>query len=157
LITDECGFDGEGPLTSKLIESLLSHKEREWLLAGHTNVKTELDEFITALGQPTDSNGNAISDFTWSFGMKEFRKTFRKNRESTACGPSGLNMSYWKACAEDDDIAMVQAFFIEKAFQFGFSYPRWQTSWHCMLKKDDKPYIHRLQITQLFKGILTER
>jgi hypothetical protein len=151
-ITDECGFDGEGPLTSKLIESLLSHQEKERLLDGHANVKTELDEFITALGQPTDSNGNALHDFTWSFGMKEFRKTFRKTRESTACGPSGLNMSYWKACAEDEDIATVQAFFIEKAFQFGFSYPRWQISWHCMLKKDDKPYIHRLRIIQLFEG-----
>jgi hypothetical protein len=61
-------------------------------------------------------------------------------------------MSYWKACAEDDDIATVQAFFIEKAFQFGFSYPRWQISLHCMLKKDDKPYIHRLRIIQLFEG-----
>jgi hypothetical protein len=141
-ITDECGFDGEGPLTSKLIESLLTHKEKERLLDGHTNVKTELDEFITALGQPTDSNGNALNNFTWSFGMKEFRKTFRKTRESTACGPSGLNMSYWKACAEDDNIATIQAFFIEKVFQFGFLYPRWQISWHCMLKKDNKPYIH---------------
>jgi hypothetical protein len=62
-------------------------------------------------------------------------------------------MSYWKACAEDDDIATVQAFFIEKAFQFGFSYPCWKISWHCMLlKKDQKPFLHRLHIIQLFEG-----
>lgn len=120
---------GKGPLASKLIENLLSTKEREWLLAGHTEVKNELDAFITAMGQPTDSNCNAMNDFNWQFSMKEFRRTFQKTRESTACDLSGLNMSYWKASAEDDDIATVQAFFIEKAFQFGFAYPRWQTSW----------------------------
>jgi hypothetical protein len=61
-------------------------------------------------------------------------------------------MSYWKASAEDDDIARVHSFLIEKAFRYGFSYPRWQVSWHCMLQKKDRPFIHRLRIIQLFEG-----
>ncbi len=61
-------------------------------------------------------------------------------------------MSYWKAIAEDDDLAEVHAFLIEKAFQYGFTYKRWTTSWHCMLQKDNKPYLHRLRIIQLFEG-----
>jgi hypothetical protein len=61
-------------------------------------------------------------------------------------------MSYWKACTEDKDLARVQAFFIEKAFQYCFSYPHWRVSWHCMLQKDKVPYLHRLRIIQLFEG-----
>jgi hypothetical protein len=151
-IVEACGFDGDKSAAAKIIGNILSTSERARLMSGHNEVKDELDEFITALGRPTDNNGNIFGDFTWQFGMKEFRKTFWKTRESTACSPSGLNMSYWKACAEDDDIATVQAFFIEKAFQFGFSYPCWKTSWHCMLKKDQKPFLHRLRIIQLFEG-----
>ncbi len=107
---------------------------------------------MKAMVKPRNSIGTTIPDFSWSFGLKEYKRTFRKTRESTSCGPSGINMSYWKACTEDDDLARVQAFFIEKAFQYSFSYPRWQTSWHCMLQKDATPYLHRLRIIQLFEG-----
>jgi hypothetical protein len=151
-IVDGCGTEGDGPLTNKILENSLTNQERYDLINEHADVRDELDTFITALARPKDNNGNIINDFEWKYGIEEYRKTFRRTRECTACGPSGLNMSFWKAIAEDDDLAEVQAFLIEKAFQFGFTYTRWKTSWHCMLKKDSAPYLHRLRIIQLFEG-----
>jgi hypothetical protein len=95
----------------------------------------ELNAFIRALAKPQKKCGTPISDFEWKCGIKEFRSTFRKTKESTSCGPSGINMSYWKAVSEDGDIARVHSFLIEKAFRHGFSYPKWQESWHCMLQR----------------------
>jgi hypothetical protein len=151
-IVDGCGFDGDGPLAAKILDNALSNQEKHEILEGHSEVKDELDKFLSALAKPKDKNGNYIHDFLWSYGIKEYWKTFRRTRESTACGPSGLNMSFWKAIAEDDELAGVHAFLIEKAFQYGSSYHRWKTSWHCMLKKDKKPFLHRLRIIQLFEG-----
>jgi hypothetical protein len=151
-IADGCGFDGGKQMTDKILNNTLTNLERSTILNERKSVSDELDQFLIALVKPTNGNGVPIPDFTWKYGIEEFRSTFRRTRESTACGPSGLNMSYWKACTEDDDLAQVQAFFIEKAFRHGFSYKRWQNSWHCMLKKDETPFLHRLRITQLFEG-----
>jgi hypothetical protein len=151
-IVEGCGYDGDGPLTQKILDDALDNNEKYNLLNDYPDLRDELDTFITALAKPKDSNGIPINDFSWSYGVKEFRRTFRRTRESTACGPSGLNMSFWKALAEDDDLAEVHAFLIEVAFRLGFSYKRWKLSWHCMLKKDKKPFLHRLRIIQLFEG-----
>jgi hypothetical protein len=151
-IVDTCGIDGDGDMVEKILEGTLQECDSFDLLNEYSDPHNVLQKFILALAKPRNEYGRPINDFEWKFGVKEFRSTFRKTRESTSCSPSRLNMSYWKACAEDDDIARVQSFFIEKAFRFGFSYPRWQVSWHCMLKKKDLPYIHRLRIIQLFEG-----
>ena len=111
--------------------------------------KGELSHFITALstkvkdGDPT---------FQWEYGAKEFTTTFRKTRESTACGPSSLHMSHYRAATERQHIASVHAFFIWAAFKLGFSYDRWEVSWHCMLQKMKEPYVDKLRIIQLFEG-----
>jgi hypothetical protein len=151
-IVDSCGIDGDGSMVEKILMGTLKDCEQMDLINGYSDLNDILKIFITAMAKPRLENGSLISDFEWKFGVPEFRATFRKTRESTSCGPSGLNMSYWKACSEDDDIARVQSFFIEKAFRYGFSYPRWQVSWHCMLKKKAIPYIHCLCIIQLFEG-----
>ena len=99
----------------------------------------------------TDKDCN-IDEFQWKYGVEEYKATFSKTRESTACGPSGLHMSHWKAALERDEIMRVHAFFIWSAFQFGFSYPRWEVSWHCMLQKKDYPFSQKMRIIQLFEG-----
>jgi hypothetical protein len=151
-LVEDCGIDGNGKLVRRLLEGTLSDYDVRRYSASSSDSVEELHAFIRALAKPNKSNGTRILDFDWEYGIKEFRATFRRTRESTSCGPSGLNMSYWKAVSEDNDIARVHSFLIEKAFRHGFSYSRWQESWHCMLKKKDKPYIHRLRIIQLFEG-----
>ena len=49
-------------------------------------------------------------------------------------------------------IAKKHSFFIWAGFQFGFSYPRWETSWHSMLLKKQHPFSQKLRIIQLFEG-----
>ena len=46
----------------------------------------------------------------------------------------------------------VHASLIWAAFAMGITYKRWTISWHCMIKKMDKPYINKLRIIQLFEG-----
>ena len=91
-------------------------------------------------------------EFEWDFGVTEYKALFDKTRESMACGPSGLHMSHCVAACEDKAIAEVHAFFIWSAFALGFSYQRWQVSYHCMIQKLSQPYIHKLRIVQLFEG-----
>ena len=61
-------------------------------------------------------------------------------------------MSHWKAACERREIARVHAFFMWAAFEFGFTYSRWEQSWHCMIKKLKDPLLPKLRIVQLFEG-----
>ena len=61
-------------------------------------------------------------------------------------------MSHWKAALEREPIMRVHAFYIWAAFQFGFSYERWEVLWHCMLQKKELPYSQKMRIIQLFEG-----
>jgi hypothetical protein len=151
-IVQDCGIDGDGHIITQLLNGMLSEYNLKRYTTNLADVQEELNAFIWALAKPTKENGHKILDFDWKYGVTEFRATFRRTKESTSCGPSGLNMSYWKAASEDNDIARVHSFLIEKALRYGFSYPRWQESWHCMLQKKAKPFIHRLRIIQLFEG-----
>ena len=104
------------------------------------------ENFIQALRYATNNEDKQIGTLQWEYGIKEYKDTFSKTRESTACGPSGLHMSHWKAALERDGIIRIHSFFIWAAFQFGFSYDRWEQSWHCMLKKKDEPYSQKMRI-----------
>ena len=81
------------------------------------------------------TSGKTIRPYEWSFGPEEYKATFGKTKETTACGPSGIHMSHWKAALENTKIMEVHSFFIWSAFQFGHSYQRWDVSWHCMIQK----------------------
>ena len=50
--------------------------------------------------------------------------------------------------------AITHSFFVWAAFQFGFTYTRWEISWHCMLKKKEHPFSQKMRIIQLFEGDL---
>jgi hypothetical protein len=149
--------------TGSFAEKLGHHGENEeffaQLLRGLDNAtqyddeyphyKGELAPFIASLKSQVQVDDTT---FQWTFGTKEFIKTFRKTRESTSCGPSSLHMSHFCAATERPKIAEVHAFFIWAAFQLGFSYDRWEVSWHCMLQKMKEPYVDKLRIIQLFEG-----
>lgn len=117
----------------------------------------EASAFIKALQYTVDSNGQLVTEkFEWKFGLDEYRQVFKHTCEETACGPSGLHMSFWKVALERDAIAEVHTFFIWAAFELGFLYDRWQMSWHCMLQKKKHPYYHKMRIIQLFEGDFNE-
>ena len=108
-------------------------------------------EFLRALRYKKDEN-EEIETFDWKFGVEEYLQVFNKTKEATACGPSGLHMSHWKAACERPEIARVHAFFMWAAFAIGFTYERWENSWHCMIKKLNQPLLPKLRIVQLFEG-----
>ena len=99
------------------------------------NSNNTLADFIASMRYAQTNDGQPIEEFRWTYGVDEYIDTFSKTRESTSCGPSGLHMSHWKAALERKIIMRVHSFFMWSAFQFGYSYERWETSWHVMLQK----------------------
>ena len=119
-----------------------------------TNFGDSLERFMNSMKRVTLKNGSTVEDFKWKFGKNEYRETFKKTKEATSCGPSGLHMSHWKAALQSEMLMEIHSFFIWAAFEFGYTYNRWEQSWHCMLEKKAKPYSQKLRIIQLFEGDL---
>ena len=134
------------------IESFLEGNDRELEEVTEEGSQPMLKSFIKAMARPHNAEGTQVKTFRWKYGLEEYKQTFSKTRESTACGPSGLHMSHWKVAMERDCIASLHAFFIWASFQFSFTYPRWEVSWHCMLQKKKFPFTQKLRIIQLFEG-----
>ena len=112
----------------------------------------ELKLFLQHMQRPKNEDGTRIPDMKWEFGPEEFRDTFSKKREDTACGPSGITMQFYRIFCLDDDLAKLHATFIYLPFRYGFSLKRWQQSVHFMLMKIDVPLWEKLRIIQLLEG-----
>ena len=127
-------------MESEVIEQILTGMDMtKDTTTMHSEYDYTLEHFIKSMKRATDHAGNEIKVYKWNFGVEEYKEVFGKTKETTACGPSGLHMSHWKAALENNIIMEIHAFFIWAAFQFGFSYERWETSWHCMLLKKKTP------------------
>ncbi len=148
-VLDHCGWFAEHEGVQQLLDGLLDTVQ---LGSQYPHFPREATAFLQALGQSARPDGRPTEPFRWTYGVEEYTATFRKTRESTACGPSGLHMSHWKAACKRERIARVHAFFICAAFQFGFSYERWERSWHCMIPKTKVAIYPKLRIIQLFEG-----
>ena len=143
-LCDDMGFDNDNDDT---IQALIDgNLDLDKYTSQYPDLKKELEAFLTAAANPTRT------EMSWKFGMKEYQDLFNKTRESTACGPSGLHMSHWKALALDDELSTINSIFLWAAFHLGFVYDRWLISWHCMLLKKRHPYVNKLRIIQLFEG-----
>ena len=148
-ILENCGWYGEEEGMEKILEGMLNVNEmaKEYPEFGQEGVA-----FLNALRYRKDKDGKKAVPFKWNFGIDEYMAVFNKTNESTACGPSGLHMSHWKAACERPKIARVHAFFMWAAFEHGFTYKRWEQSWHCMIQKLKDPLLPKLRIVQLFEG-----
>ena len=80
-------------------------------------------EFLHAPRIDMDKNGEKPESFRWKFGVEQYKEVFNHTKEVTACGPSGLHMSHWKAACERDEMTRIHAFFIWAAFEYGFTHP----------------------------------
>ncbi len=148
-LLDMCGWFAESDGVEDLLQGTLNTTD---ISQHYPEFAREANAFLQALGRPVRRLHDGPNTFKWQYGVDEFIATFRKTRESTSCGPSGLHMSHWKAACERRQIARVHAFFIWSAMQFGFSYQRWEESWHCMIQKKADPIYPKLRIVQLFEG-----
>ena len=146
-LQEKIGWNAEGDFVDNLLSGL-----DEIETSSITEGDQILSNFIKAMKMANTEDGKQIKEFQWTYGIEEYKATFSKTRETTACGPSGLHMSHWKAALERDCIMRVHSFFIWAAFQFGFSYKRWEISWHCMLQKKQHPFSQKMRIIQLFEG-----
>ena len=148
-ILDKCGWYGEEQGIEDLLNGLLDCEE---MGKAYPEFGNEGVEFLRALRIKKDKNGKKPEPFKWTFGVEQYKEVFNHTKEATACGPSGLHMSHWKAACEREGIARIHAFFIWAAFEYGFTYPRWESSWHCMIQKMRQPLLQKLRIVQLFEG-----
>ena len=143
---DLCGWYGKEEGMETILRGML---DVETIKEDYPQFGQEGVEFLRALRY---KNGSKSEPFTWKFGTNEYLEVFNKTKEGTACGPSGLHMSHWRAACEREKIARVHAFFMWAAFEMGFTYERWENSWHCMIKKLKQPLLPKLRIVQLFEG-----
>ena len=151
------GITATGPLAEDIginqvhepfIDKILRGEINATQYAKHyTNFSEEAKTMIINMQKHPQSN-----TMQWKFGSEEYRQLFNKTREDTSCGPSGLHMSHWKAATESDEISFVHATMTWAAFKLGITYTRWNISFHCMLQKLSKPYVHKLRIIQIFEG-----
>ena len=65
---------------------------------------------MNAMKYAETPDGERITEYKWKYGVEEYRETFSKTQESTACGPCGLHMTYWKAALEREAIMEVGNF-----------------------------------------------
>ena len=143
-ICDLIGYEAEH---TEFIDSLLKgNVDAAELAANSSDLTDELEKFLRSCTKTNDA------DMAWTFNQGDYQSLFKATRENTACGPSGLHMSHWKAMAMDDQLSEINAFFMWAAFYLGFVYDRWLISWHCMLLKKKHPFLTKLRIIQLFEG-----
>ena len=121
---EKIGWDAEKALVEEILQGLNDKKLIEDLANGNHLTQN----FITAMQLPKQKDGSRVKPFKWNYGIEEYKQTFSKTREQTACGPSGLHMSHWKAALERECLMRVHSFFIWAAFGPGFSYERWEKS-----------------------------
>ena len=107
-LLEECGWYGKEEGMEKILKGQTNVEE---MASNYPHYGQEAVEFLKALRYRTDENGNDKEPFTWKFGIKEYTDVFNKTKEETACGPSGIHMSHWKAACERECIARVHAFF----------------------------------------------
>ena len=148
-VLEKCGWYGEGDGIDNILNGMIDCEE---VGKKYPEFGTEGVEFLRALRHDRNEKGEILEPFKWQFGIAQYKEVFNHTKEATACGPSGLHMSHWKAACERDRIARIHAFFIWAAFEFGFTYERWESSWHCMIQKLKKPLLQKLRIVQLFEG-----
>ena len=150
ILTQKMGNDLEKKLTEDILAGIEIDKE---IQASYSAYEGTFERFITSLKYATKENTNEkVEEYTWTFGIKEYKEVFSKTKETTVCGPSGIHMSHWKAALESERLMRVHSFFIWAAFSIGFSYDRWNVSWHSMIQKKKYPFAQKLRIIQLFEG-----
>ena len=146
-INKEIGWEAANEISQQLLQGTKNTKIEK---AAEKNKPLQL--LIQSLKKIKKKDGSYIEEMQWDYGIEDYKKTFSKTKESTACGPSGLHMSHWKAALESEKIMRAHSFFIWAAFKYGFTYERWEISVHCMLQKKNNPYSQKLRIIQLFEG-----
>ena len=144
-IQEAIGFQAEN---EEFLQRLLEGRvDTQWYARKYPQYEEEVNEFLKQM-----QYSNMSKKMQWQFGSQEYQDLFSKTREETSCGPSGLHMSHWKAALQNEDILEVHATLTWAAFSLGYSYTRWNVSFHSMLMKMKKPYVTKLRIIQIFEG-----
>jgi len=148
-LADLVGEDAEKEAADSIIEGTFDMRIIEGM---NIPDKAETVAFLSALLRPSSKNGEPMIDCESDISTADYMLIFSKTPDKTACGPSGITMSHWKAACYDPDIAAIHAIFMDMPFRYGFSFPRWQRSIHVLLQKLDQPYANSFRNIQLYEG-----
>ena len=144
-LNDLIGHLGEKPAADALLDGTFLDKYRDQL---GDILTPEFEEFLTCMKK----HPNATTDIDPEITVEDYQSLFKKTKPTTSCGPSGLHMGHWVTAAFFDDLSEIHVLFINIASRFKIVYDRWAVTFHCMLQKEFRPYIHRLRIIQLFEA-----
>ena len=148
-LADAVGRDGEKPAVEELLSGTF-----KW--EGDTGVSLldgdVMKAFLKALQRPTSQlSGGTVPDISPVITEDDYVRMFNKTRESTASHPP-IHYGHFKAACESKDLLQVNLKFMNLPFCHGIPLTRWLRSLHCMIQKDDLPFITRLRIVQLYEA-----
>ena len=98
-IRDAIGWEAANLISEQILQGFQNEK-----IENATKNNKLLQLFIQSMKKIQTKDGSTIEEMKWDFSIEDYKQTFSKTRESTACGPSGLHMSHWKAVLESEKI-----------------------------------------------------
>ena len=131
-----------------MIEQIL---EGEYIISEDILQRNDAQELTTFMDQLT-KYPREVGTINPIISAKDLQGVFGNTKERTSSSPSGAHMGLWKAALLVDELADMLAAATTLPFLYGFTKQRWKRSLHVMLAKEDRPYIHRLRIVQLFEA-----
>lgn len=145
-LNDLIGHTGEKIAADALLDGTFLDKYRDQL---GDILTPEFEEFLSCMKR----HPNATTEIDPEITVNDFQELFKKTKPTTSCGPSGLHMGHWVTAAFFEDLSEIHVLFINIANRFKIVYNRWAVTFHCMLQKEFRQYIHRLvRIIQLFES-----
>ena len=136
-------WDGTGKIVDTILDGDWTNDEgyHEWI-----------ELYIKGLA--TD-NLETLNSIDTEITEEEYKKFWKRKRETTATSPFGLHIGHYKAGITVDIICEIQRHLMLIPFQIGFTPNRWKKTVQLMLEKDKgRPWIHRLRIIELFDSQL---
>lgn len=93
-LAEEMGDDMENEIVDQILMGMDISQD---IITAHSEYDYRFEHFIKSMKRANDPTGKEVRNYKWNFGVEEYKEVFGKTKETTACGPSGLHMSHWKA------------------------------------------------------------
>jgi Reverse transcriptase (RNA-dependent DNA polymerase) len=114
-------------------DTMLAQEILEGNIQDTTDIHPDIINMIPFLSKPTAIQ--ELPSISVHITQEEYKWAWKKSREYTSCGCSGLHFGHFKASSEDDYLCNLDKWFIETALQTGQTLNRWNKGIDVMIPK----------------------
>ena len=106
------------------------------------------NQFLSSLKKPEH-----IPQLDKSISTEEWRLAWKKAKERTSSGQSGIHFGHYKASAQDNTLLAIDVSMASIPFSTGYSPIRWRTAVNVMIpKKVNSPHVTQLRTITLYEA-----